>query len=393
MIFSELKEMDKNFVLPTYTRQDLCFIKGEGVWVEDINGKRYLDMFPGWAVSGIGHCHPRVVARIKAQADKILHVSNNYYNELQPLLARKIVEHSFSGKVFFANSGAEANEAAIKFARKWAGPGRSEIITMERSFHGRTMGTLSATGQDKVKKGYEPVLEGFSHVPFNDIEAVEKAFTDKTCAVMVEPVQGEGGVNIPEAGYLKDLKALTEKNNALLIFDEVQTGVGRCGKMFAHEIFGVEPDLMTLAKSLGGGLPIGALVAADKYAETFSAGSHASTFGGSPIACAAALGVFEAIEEDGLLENALNMSVHMVDRIERLRESTPKIGKVKALGLMIGVEMDVPDATPLVGECVKEGLLINCTQQNILRVYPPLTVEREHIDMAVDMLENALERI
>lgn len=393
MNFSDLKKMDKDFVLPTYTRQDICLIKGEGVWVEDIRGKRYLDFFPGWAVSGLGHCHPKVVDNIIEQAGKMLHVSNNYYNPLQPVLAKKIIEHSFQGKVFFANSGAEANEAAIKLARKWGGEKKNEIITMEGSFHGRTMATLSATGQDKVKQGFDPLLEGFRHVPFGNFEALFSAVSSKTCAVMLEPVQGEGGVNIPSYEYMQKVRDLTCEKDILLILDEVQTGMGRCGEMFAHKIFDIEPDLMTLAKSLGGGMPVGALVAANEYADVLSSGSHATTFGGSPIVCAASLGVFKAIEEEDLLTNVQEMGVYMVDEIEKLRESSSKIKKIKSLGLMVGIEMDMPDARFLVDECAEEGLLLNCTQSNILRVMPPATVEKGHIDMAISKLKNILERI
>lgn len=393
MDFSEIKNIDKNFVLQTYGRTDLCMVKGDDIWVEDIKGTRYLDFFPGWAVSGVGHCNRHVVRRLKEQAEKILHVPNIYYNELQPILAKKIIEHSFSGKVFFANSGAEANEAAIKLSRKWGGKERYEIITMEKSFHGRTMATLSATGQEKVKKGFDPVLEGFRHVPYGDIRALEAAVSSRTCAVMLEPVQGEGGVNIPDRGYLEAVRKITEEKGILLIFDEVQTCMGRCGEMFAYKVFGVKPDLMTLAKSLGGGLPIGALVASEEYSEVLEAGSHASTFGGSPIVCAAALGVFEAIEQDGLLENVHKMGAYLLERLEHLSNETRGIRKIKALGLMVGVEMDMPDAVFLVEECRKEGLLINCTQKNILRLMPPITVRPEHIDIAYDKLKKVLERI
>lgn len=393
MNMDKIKELYGNYVLPTYTRQDLCIVKGDGIWVEDIDGKKYLDFFPGWAVSGVGHCHPRVVRRLREQLDKILHVSNNFYNDVQPLLAKKIVDHSFPGRVFFANSGAEANEGAIKLARRYGTPDRYEIITMEKSFHGRTLATLTATGQDKVKEGFSPLPEGFKHVPFNDIDAFTGAITEKTVAVMLEPIQGEGGINVADESYMRDLSRICREKDILLIVDEVQTCMGRTGEMFAYRHYGIEPDAMTLAKSLGGGLPIGAMVVNEKHMNVLKAGSHASTFGGSPIVCAAALGVFEAIEEDGLLENTVKMGEYIVSRFNELKKRTPKIDMVKGKGLMIGVKLAVEDASAITEECVKEGLLINCTQKNIVRIMPPVTVTKEDIDMAMEKLEKALERI
>ncbi|MDD5634332.1 MAG: aminotransferase class III-fold pyridoxal phosphate-dependent enzyme, partial [Candidatus Omnitrophica bacterium] len=249
MKYDDVKKLYDQYVLPTYTRQGLCLVKGKGIWVEDINGKKYLDFFPGWAVSGVGHRHPMVVKRVSKQLDRILHVSNNFYNDIQPVLAKKIIEYSFPGKVFFANSGAEANEGAIKLARRYGSPNRYEIITMEKSFHGRTLATITATGQDKVKTGFYPLLEGFKHVPFNDIAALERAITDKTVAVMLEPIQGEGGVNVADNDYVKKLSAICKEKDLLLIFDEVQTCMGRTGKMFGFEHYDVVPDAITLAKS------------------------------------------------------------------------------------------------------------------------------------------------
>jgi len=392
MKIGEIKKLYDDYVLRTYTRQDLCLVDGDGVWVEDSEGKKYLDFFPGWAVSGIGHRHPRVVARIERQLKKILHVSNNYYNEVQPLLAQRIIQHSFPGKVFFSNSGAEANEGAIKLARRYGNPDRYEVITMEKSFHGRTLATLTATGQEKVKEGFSPLPEGFKHVPFNDIEAFKSAVTKKTIAVIIEPVQGEGGINVPDEDYMKQLRHFCRDNDILLIVDEVQTGMGRTGEMFAYSHFGIEPDAMTLAKSLGGGLPIGALVVSEKYKGVLSPGTHASTFGGSPLVSAAALGVFEAIEEEGLLENAVNMGEYLVARLEELGRDRNVIEEVKGKALMIGVKLSVPDASGVAETCMKEGLLINCTQKNILRIMPPLVVTKTHVDMAIEKLSKALEK-
>ena len=369
-------------------------MKGEGAWVEDSEGKRYLDFFPGWAVSGVGHRHPRVVRRVSEQLGRIMHVSNNYYSEEQPLLAKKIIEHSFPGKVFFSNSGAEANEGAIKLARRYGSPDRYEIITMEKSFHGRTLATLTATGQEKVKEGFAPLPEGFVHVPFNEMEAVRSAVTERTVAVMLEPVQGEGGINVAGDAYMKELSSFCREKDILLILDEVQTCMGRTGEMFAYRHFGIEPDAMTLAKSLGGGMPIGALVVNDRIKDTLPAGSHASTFGGSPIVCAAALGVFEAIEEDGLLENTVKMGEYISGRLrEIMLEDGSVIKNVKGKGLMIGVEIDIKDASAIADRCADDGLLINCTQKNILRIMPPITVTKEEADIALDKLEKVLRNI
>ena len=393
MNMNEVKKLYDQYVLSTYTRTDLCLVKGEGIWVEDIEGKKYLDFFPGWAVSGVGHRHPKVVEELSSQLERIIHVSNNYYSDVQPLLAKKIIDYSFPGKVFFANSGAEANEGAIKLARKYGGGNRYEIITMEKSFHGRTLATLTATGQDKVKKGFAPLPEGFKHVPFNDIDAFTSSITDKTVAVIIEPIQGEGGINVAEKDYMQELSRVCKEKDILLIVDEVQTCMGRTGEMFAYKHFGIEPDAMTLAKSLGGGLPIGVLVVNEKHKDVLTPGSHASTFGGSPIVCAASLGVFKAIEEEDLLENAREMGKYIVQKFEELAKRSSLIGVVKGKGLMIGVETEMEDASTVAEECIKEGLLINCTQKNVLRIMPPLTVTKEDVDLAMEKILKVLERI
>jgi len=393
MELGEIKKIYDDYVLPTYTRTDLCLVKGEGVWVWDIAGKKYLDFFPGWAVSGIGHRHPKVVARLEEQLKKILHVSNNFYNELQGALAEKIIEHSFPGKVFFANSGAEANEGAIKLARRYGKGERYEIITMEKSFHGRTLATLTATGQDKVKEGFSPLPEGFKHVPFNDIDAFRGAITEKTVAVILEPIQGEGGINTADVEYMHEMKKICEEKDMLFIVDEVQTCMGRTGEMFAYKHFGISPDAMTLAKSLGGGLPIGVVVVSEKHKNVLGAGSHASTFGGSPIVSAAALGVFEAIEEENLLENVKLMGDYLEATLLKMKEDSSLIGKIKGKGLMIGVELNIDEASIIAEECMKDGLLINCTQKNILRIMPPITVRKTDIDLAMEKLSKVLERV
>lgn len=393
MDFSEVKQMYADYVLSTYFRQDICLVKGKGTMVEDIDGKKYLDFFPGWAVSGIGHRHPRVVKKIKEQLGRILHVSNNYLSDVQPVLAKKIIESSFPGKVFFCNSGAEANEGVIKLARRYGNPGRYEIITMEKSFHGRTLATLTATGQGKVQSGFSPLPEGFKYVPFNDLAAFEGAVTDKTVAVLLEPIQGEGGINVAEESYMKGLAEICRKKDILIMFDEVQTGMGRTGKMFAYQHYGIEPDAMSLAKTLGGGMPIGAFVVKEKHAGILTPGTHGSTFGGGPVVAAAALGVFDAIEEEGLLENTVEMGEYLVERLTKLKKKYPVIGSVRGKGLMIGVVMNMEDATKVYEGCLKEGLLISCTQKNVLRIMPPMTVTKAEINKAVKILSKVLGRL
>lgn len=386
-----VKLYDK-YVMKTYYRVPLCLERAKGSNVWDIDGNKYLDFFPGWAVSGIGHCHPMVAKAVARQAGKLMHVSNNYYSEPQALLAEAIAKNSFGGKVFFANSGAEANEGAVKLARKYGhDKGRYEIITMTKSFHGRTLAMITATGQDKVKIGFEPLPAGFVHVPFNDIEAVRSAVNEKTIGIMLEPIQCEGGINIPSVEYLKALRALCDEKDMVLIFDEVQTGMGRAGRMFAYQVFGVEPDIVTMAKSLGGGLPIGAFVARGKFADVLTPGTHASTFGGSPIVCSAALAVFEAIKKEKLLQNTNRMAGYLRRKLGSLKAKYGFIKDIRNVGLIFGVEMSVK-GDDVYKECLKSGLLINCTQGNILRIMPPMTVTKQEIDKAVAILDKVLSK-
>lgn len=382
------------YVLPTYRKSPLCIVKGKGSKVWDIEGREYLDFFPGWAVSGLGHCHPNVVHAIKYQARKLLHVSNNYYGLKQGQLAEKMITRSFPGRVFFCNSGAEAMEAAIKFARKFGSPtGRYEIVTMERSFHGRTLATLAATGQERIQKGFEPLPEGFKHVPFNDLEALHKALTAKTVAIALELIQGEGGINVAEPDYVRQVRALCDEKNLLLIFDEVQTGMGRTGKWFAYQHYGIEPDLMTLAKSLGSGVPIGALVVHQRIKnEVLTPGSHASTYGGNPLVTAAALGVFKTIEKERLLQNAAVMGDYLKSKLLELQAKYSLIKEVRGMGLMLGVELDRPGA-PIVDQCRERGLLINCTQDRILRLLPAITITKRLIDRGIRILDGVLATI
>jgi predicted acetylornithine/succinylornithine family transaminase len=390
----EIVDLYANYVMPTYTRTALALAKARGIKVWDCEGKQYLDFFPGWAVSGLGHCHPKVVKALKRQAATLMHVSNNFLSEQQGKLAQVLIKNSFDGKVFFANSGAEANEGAIKLARRYGNPTkRYEIITMEKSFHGRTIACITATGQDKVKVGFEPLLEGFKTVPFNNLSAVENAVTNKTVAVMLEPIQGEGGINVASPAYLTGLKKLCAEKDLLLIFDEVQTGMGRTGEYFCFKNYGVQPDIMTLAKSLGSGVPIGAVVASRRICDILGPGSHATTFGGSPLVCAAALATFEAIESEKLLANVNKVSKYMSAKLERLKKKYPGIVKdIRGIGIMIGVELYV-EGDEIVRACRDRGLLINCTQKNTLRVMPPLTVKKGHVNKAVRILDAVLSKI
>ena len=361
-----------DYVVPSYAKVPIVFERGRNTRLWDSKGKEYLDFFSGFAVSNVGHRHKRVVKAIKDQVERLIHVPNSYYHENQALLAEKIIRHSFPGKVFFSNSGAEAVEGAIKLARAFGAGQRHEIVTMELSFHGRTMGALSATGQKKFQAGFEPLLPGFHTVPLNDWEALERGLSPKTVAVMIELVQGEGGVRVADREYVRKLRELCDARNMLLIFDEVQTGMGRTGKMFAHKSYGINPDVMLLAKGLGGGFPIGAVVASKKVADIFQPGMHATTFGGSPLACAAALGVFEAIEKERLCENAFVVGSYLLRKLWDLKKKHSIIKEIRGLGLLVGAELTVP-AKPIFEACLEEGLIINATQETVLRFAPPLT--------------------
>ncbi len=385
----DIVDLYEKYVQPTYAKTPLVLARGKGTKVWDEKGKEYLDFFPGWAVSGIGHCHPRVVKAVQKQVKSLIHVSNNYYHEGQAVLAKKIIEHTFAGKVFFCNSGAEANEAAIKLARKFGNPTRNEIITFEGSFHGRTLATVTATGQKKFQKGFEPLPSGFVTVPFNDFTALKKAISPKTVAVMMELIQGEGGVRVASPEYVRAVRRLCSEKNILLIFDEVQTGMGRTGKMFCYENFGIEPDMLTLAKSLGSGYPIGALVAKGQIADTLSAGTHGTTFGGSPLACVAALATFEAIKKEKLVKNATRMGIHLLEKLHELKKKHSVIREVRGRALMGGVELEI-DGKGVYETCLEKGLLINCTQSNVLRIMPPLVVTKKEIDTAIKTLDAAL---
>ena len=375
-----------DYVVPCYTKTPLVLERGRGTRVWDAQGDEYLDFFPGWAVSGLGHCHKRVSEAIKRQADRLIHVSNNYYHELQGVLAEVIIRHSFPGKVFFCNSGAEANEAAFKLVRKLGNPSRNEIITMERSFHGRTLAAVAATGQKKYQEGFEPLTPGFVNIPFNDLGALECAVSSRTIAVMLELIQGEGGVRVADPQFISEVRRICDEKKLYLIFDEVQTGMGRTGRMFCHKNYGVEPDLMTLAKSLGGGFPIAAMVAKKEIADTLVPGTHATTFGGSPLACAAALATFEAIEKEKLLNNAVTAGSHLFGKLRGIQKRFLFVKEVRGMGLMAGMELAM-DGKRIYEQCLQKRLLINCTQGNVLRFMPPLVVKEKEIDRACRILE------
>jgi len=378
----------ERYVMNTYVRSPFVITKGKGSRVWDVDGHEYLDLFPGWGVSGLGYNHPWVMSALRGQSGRITHVSNNYYHPLQWKAAKQLVGASFDGKVFFTNSGAEAVDTAVKLTRRW-GQGRYEIIIMEQSFHGRTMAALSATGQTKYQQGFEPLLPGFVQVAFNDLDAVRAAITPKTVAVLVEPIQGEGGVRVASDEFLTGLRQLCDEQNLLLIADEVQTGMGRTGRMFAYQYSGAQPDVMLLAKTLGGGFPIGAVVAKREMADVLTPGTHATTYGGSPLGCACILAVFEAIKKQKLLERVNALSSYLFKRLEAIKQRCAFVREVRGRGFMIGIELTI-DGRPLVEACRAKRLLINCTQERVLRLLPAMTITRAQLDRALDILEDVL---
>jgi len=389
----EIFDTYSKYILSTYTRTPAIFVKGKGMRLTDMTGKVYLDFFPGWGVNNVGHCHPKVMSGVRDQIGKLIHVPNNFYHPPQAKLAKEIIRAAFPGKVFFCNSGAEACEAAIKLARAFGHQSnRHEIITMQKSFHGRTMGALSATGQTKYQEKFGPLTPGFKHVPFNNWEALNNAVSDKTVAIMFELVQGEGGVCIADKNYVEKIRRLCDEKNLLCIIDEVQTGIGRTGEIFCYKHYGITPDLMPLAKALGGGLPIGALVVGEKFTDVLKPGMHASTFGGSPVICKAALGVFKAIYKDHMLRNAKQMGAYCLERLCQMQNRFDCIKDVRGLGLMIGIELDI-DAQPVFEECFRRGLIINCTQGRVLRLMPALNVTKRQIHKALMILEQALTTV
>ena len=389
MTTDELMALSDKYIMSTYKRFPIVLVRGSGARVWDSNGKEYLDFVAGIAVCSLGHSHPKVVEAIKKQVEILTHVSNLYHIEPQILYAKKLIENSFAQKAFFCNSGAEANEAAIKLARKYAyenmGAGKYELITMKDSFHGRTMATVTATGQTKFQVGFAPLLEGFKHVPFDNISALSDAITDKTCGVMLEPILGEGGVKIPDDKYLSSVRKICNEKGILMILDEIQVGMARTGTLFAYEHYNVEPDIVTLAKAVGNGFPIGVMMATDRVASAFQPGSHASTFGGNPLAMAAALATMETILNDGILENVRKVGSYFLKKLHELKNRSSVIKEIRGRGLIIGIEISI-DGAPIVNACMDRGLLINCTGGSVLRFVPPLTITEKDVDAAVAIL-------
>ncbi len=381
------------FIAATYKRLPVVLTRGEGCVLWDESGRAYLDFVAGIAVCNLGHAHPAVTLAVADQAARLVHVSNLFYTQPQADVAALLVENSFADRVFFCNSGAEANEAAIKLARKYfyekGDSDRFRIIAMDKSFHGRTMATLSATGQEKIRKGFDPVLGGFDFVPFNDITALKAKLDHKTAAVLLEPIQGEGGVRCPSTGYLEAVRELCDETGTLLIFDEIQTGMGRTGKLFAYEHFGIEPDIMTLAKALANGLPMGAMLAHEQVAEAFGPGSHATTFGGTPLVAAASHAVLRQMLENDIPETCRTAGAYFFDRLLQLKERHPIIEEVRGLGLLLGLKLAV-DVEPVVLTCLRRGFLINWIQGDILRFVPPLIVTAQEIDRLIDCLDDVL---
>ena len=390
MTTQETIELFDKYVIANYGRLPKVIVRGSGSYIYDAEGNEILDMFPGWAVSALGHCHPKVVEAIQKQAGQLLHMDNTFYMQQQANLAKMLSERGFGGKCFFCNSGAEAVEAALKLARIHTSSEKYKFITALGGFHGRTFVAMTATAQPKKHEGFLPLLPGFVYVPFNDIAALEKNFTDEVAAVMVEPIQGEGGVNLASSEYLQKIRQLCDENGAVMILDEVQTGIGRTGKWFGYQHFDVVPDIITMAKALGSGAPIGGIMAKPEVAASFKPGSHASTYGGNPLVCAAAIAVIETIEADNLLEKASELGNYTKEKLEQLKEKHPVIDHVRGMGLMIGLRLTKPGAE-IVDKCLEKNLRINCTHDTVIRFMPPMTATTEEIDKAIEILDSVLE--
>lgn len=390
-------EKSDRYIMRTYGRYPIVPVRGEGCRLWDADGKEYLDFLAGVAVNNLGHCHPRVVEALQKQAATLVHCSNYYQIPQQIELAELLCSHSFADKAFFCNSGAEANEAAIKLARKYSretfnNPERYGIITAADSFHGRTLATVAATGQEKVQRFFDPLLHGFCHVPFNELAALEAAITPQTCAIMLEPIQGEGGINIPSSAYMQGVRELCDSHQLLLILDEVQVGMGRTGKLFAHEHFDITPDIMTLAKALAGGAPIGTMLATDQVAAAFVPGTHGSTFGGNPLVAAAGIAAVRTILEDGLLNRAEEMGEYLHGELEMMGRNYPFVQEVRGIGLMIGMSLSIP-AADIVKKGHEQGLLLNVTHDTVLRFVPPLIISKQEVNQMIKILDGIFREI
>ncbi len=390
--FDDVKETFDSYVIANYGRLPIAFVRAEGSYIWDSEGARYVDLMPGWGTTTVGHCHPKVVTAIQRQAARLIHVDNTFYNLPQGRLARLISEKSFGGKCFFCNSGAEAVEAALKLARLHKqDEGRYKVVTMQNSFHGRTLMAITATGQEKYHKGYLPLVPGFRHVPLNDLDAVKAAVDDETCAVMCEPVQGEGGVQPATEEFVHGLRKLCDETGTLLIFDEVQTCMGRTGNWFGYQEYGVEPDIMTMAKALGGGVAIGAIEAKPAVAKSLKPGTHASTFGGNPLACAAAVAAFGVIEDEDLLAEGRRKSEWIFGRLREMASRFPMIKELRGRGMMIGIDLDRPGA-PVFEHCLKEHVRLNCTHDTVVRMLPALNVPQDALERGLGVLKDAFEK-
>jgi acetylornithine/N-succinyldiaminopimelate aminotransferase len=389
-------ELEKKYFMSTVQRAPLTIVKGEGSYVWDESGRKYVDFVAGWAVNSLGHCHPAVIEAVRRQVGELIQTSNHYYTIPQLQLAEMLVENSCLDKIFLCNSGAEASEGAVKLARRYGKlhlNGAYEVITGTGSFHGRTLAMVSASGQLKHQAPYTPLPAGFINVEYNNIEAIKKATTDTVCAVMLEPVQGEGGVNVPSPDFLKEVRRWCDEKGIVLILDEIQTGIGRCGSLFAHQAFGVEPDIMALAKGLGGGLPIGAIMAKDKFS-VFTYGEHGSTFGGNPVTCAAAYATMKFIIENDVPRNAFDMGRYLTERLKKMAEKrTGLITEIRGKGLLLAVQFTKNIGKELAQKCLESGLLVNDVKPNALRLMPALTITRNEIDEAVEILDMALSRL
>jgi acetylornithine aminotransferase len=392
----DLMQESRAHICQTYNRFNLAILSGSGCNLWDQEGRQYLDFVAGIAVCNLGHCPPELARVLYEQAQQLVHVSNLYYTEPQAKLAGDLTSVCFADKVFFGNSGAEANEAAIKLARKYSrqryGPGRYGIITMKDSFHGRTLATLSATGQLKVQEGFEPLVDGFRYVDFDDLDAVAEAIDETICAVLVEPIQGEGGVRIPKANYLAGLRELCSKHDLLLIYDEIQVGMGRTGRLFSHQHEGVAPDIMTLAKALANGVPIGAMLASSEVAEAFTPGSHASTFGGTPLVTAVAIEVLRQISRQSFLDRVQVVGDYFREQLLSLHQKYSFVREVRGRGLILGMELDFPGGE-IVIQCQERGVLINCTAEKVLRFLPPLIVTSEEVERLIETLDAVFAQI
>ena len=389
---SQIVDLTHRNLVDIYGCLPIALVRGSGSYLEDADGNRYLDFFCGLAVTNLGHSHPRIVRAIREQSERLMHVSNIFHTEPTARLAEQLASRFGDGRVFFGNSGAEANEAAIKLARRWGhkdGGGRFEIVATLGSFHGRTLATLSATGQEKYHQGFQPLVPGFKMAPFDEVDALGRAIGENTVAVMIEPIQGEGGVVVPKPDYLERVREFCDRNKLLMILDEIQVGIGRTGKFFAYEHVGIKPDIVTLAKALGGGLPLGAMIAKNEVASSLTPGSHGTTFGGNPVSCAAGLATIEALDEERVLENATRVGAYLSERLREVAKTCDRIKEVRGLGMIIGVVLK-HDPKPVVDACLKEKLLVNGTAGNVLRMLPPLNLSREDADKGLAIIERAL---